>query len=143
MILTKTIQSLLIVLVFSAQLQCNSEKKRTTKINYDRNKLDSLVTRYGKNLALLSCIRCGCFVEAYNKIPAFQQTVGYRLLTDKNCNKMKFPVEHISQRDMQAISEDFYNLTLIKSRDNGISFKILTIQESKAIDKEAKRFFDD
>ena len=119
----------------------NQVSSHELPIKYNEKNLDSLFQKYGPKLAILSCLRCQCFVEAYNRDTALQKMEGYVLMTDTTCNKMSTPVKNIRKREIDSISEDIYNLTFIKTEKGNVTFKILKVEDSKRIKSIAESFF--
>lgn len=125
-------------------LNCGGPKKSSESILVSNSsKLDSLFKLYGNNLAIVSCLRCGCFIDSYNDeyIRSMKQPEGYTLLADTACNKLKFPVVYINTRDVERISDEFYNITFLKRRQSKTSYRILNVDESNRIQKIASQFF--
>jgi len=67
--------------------------------------------------------------------------LGYILLTDTTCNKLLFSATHISNDIIERISEDIYNLTLLKKSGAVIKIKIVSVEDSRNADKVAESFF--
>lgn len=135
---------LLIALVGFISFTCNEFKKTTNeKINFNIYELDSLLNVHGDNIAILSCLRCQCFVNDFNRrfSKAGKKPLGYILLTDTSCNKLLFSVRFISSNTIEKISEDFYNLILIKKSGTDIRVKIVEVENSNNADVVAENFF--
>lgn len=127
------------VIVASLFFFCCQSKKEDPKLLLNVPMRDSLLAKYGNNIAILSCLRCGCFVQYFNDFNG--KTEGYVLLADTNCNKLNIPVHYISNDQVEQLSEDIYNLTLIKSEKGEIKSKIVKAGDSKQIAKDIRSFF--
>jgi hypothetical protein len=100
---------------------------------------DSLMRKYGDNIAILSCLRCECFVQYFNY---FNTGINrFVLLTDTNCNKLKIPAIYIPNTEIEKLSDGIYNLTLIKNDRGRIKTKILDAGDSSHISEGIKSFF--
>ena len=113
MFLSKQILLLIALAIFS--FMCKGSKKMITeKVNINKKELDSIMSIHGGKVAILSCLRCQCFVEDFNLrfYKSGKKPEGYILLTDTTCNKLLFSVTHISTDIIEKISDDIYNLTL-------------------------------
>jgi len=122
----------------------NSGKVITEKVNLNLKELDSVMNIHGKKLAILSCLRCQCFVEDFNLrfYKAGKKPEGYILLTDTSCNKLLFSATHISNDIIEKISDDIYNLTLLKKSGTDIKIKTVAVEDSGKADKVAESFFN-
>lgn len=116
---------------------------RPSSVRIDSKEITKVLDQNGNNIALLSCLRCGCFVDAYNR--AFRESgrkpEGYVLLADTLCNKFLFPVTNIPASDIEKISDEIYNLTLVKRRNKTLTTKILHVEDSKRMEKIITHFF--
>lgn len=133
-----------VIILFLALLaNCSNKVIKEKHIRINPVKADSLFQEYGSNIAIINCLRCGCFVDEYNKRfrENHEMPQGYVLLTDTSCNKFLFPVKHLSNRSFDDLSEDIYNLTFLRKSDTGIVVKILKIDDSKKVEKISKDFF--
>jgi len=121
------------------------KKKHSEQILFSKTSLalDSLFRIHGDNLAFLSCLRCGCFVDSYNKnfVQKNEKPENYILLTDTTCNHLRFSVHHISTNKIEKISDEFYNIIFVKRRETKIWYRILNIEESDKIRSNAEEFF--
>lgn len=122
---------------------CTSSSISTMPLSLNRKKADSVFNHHGNNIAILSCLRCVCFVDELNyDIKRTKMLPNrYTLLTDTNCNKFLIPVTHISSKQIEELSEDIYNLVFIKQRDTVIKTLIVAVEDSKKIRKIADKFF--
>jgi hypothetical protein len=129
---------------FGLMISCNSSKKEYQIVG-NRKIVDSITSIYGNSLALMSCLRCECFIDEYNKIYYENSTInlGYILLTDTSCNRMNFAVQHIGSSVVERISEEFFNVVFLRKRNGEYEFKILTVEESKKLQEIAKSFFEE
>jgi hypothetical protein len=142
MIFQKT-SSFIIAILLITSFHCL--KKHPDQILFPKisPSLDSLFGIYGDNLAFLSCLRCGCFVDSYNKnfVQRNEKPTNYILLTDTTCNRLRFAINYISTNEIEKISDEFYNVTFVKKRDTKIWYKILKVEESDKMRMTAKNFF--
>jgi len=129
--------------IFLLLLKCSSAPETSKQIKFDHAALGKILDKHGNNIALLSCLRCGCFVDVYNKgfIENGIQPTEYVLIADTLCNKFLFQVNFLSSEDIEKISDEIYNLTLIKRRNNVITSKILQVEDSKNLEKAVRSFF--
>lgn len=124
-------------------MKCTSSSYSSTSIKLDSKEINKVLDQNGNNIALLSCLRCGCFVDAYNRTfkESGKKPEGYVLLADTLCNKFVFPVINIPAGDIEKISDEIYNLTLIKRSNKNITTKILQVEDSKKMEKVIANFF--
>jgi len=140
----KTINTNYIVaLMLPVFMKCTSSSYSSTSIKLDSKEINKVLDQNGNNIALLSCLRCGCFVDAYNRTfkESGKKPEGYVLLADTLCNKFVFPVINIPAGDIEKISDEIYNLTLIKRSNKNITTKILQVDDSKKMEKVIANFF--
>ncbi len=68
-------------------------------------------------LVLFSCLRCQCFVKEWENIAdkrgVFQVV---KFFTDTGCHKPGFAFDHVSQKKIDSISTEFYNVVLLKEK---------------------------
>jgi hypothetical protein len=104
---------------------------------------DSLFKLYGPKIGILSCLRCDCFRNTLNKhySETGKSPVDFILMTDTNCTKLNFPVVHLPDSIAAHISDDFYNIVLLKKQQDSVVYKILTVDESPQLNKIADLFF--
>jgi hypothetical protein len=132
-----------IVWAFFSFMCRGSKKVITENVNINKKELDSVMSIHGEKIAILSCLRCHCFVEDFNLryYKSGKKPEGYILLTDTTCNKLLFSATHISNDIIERISEDIYNLTLLKKSGAHIKIKIVSVEDSRNADKVAESFF--
>jgi len=135
--------SYILALILPVLVKCTSSSHSSDSIKFDSNEINKVLDQNGDNIALLSCLRCGCFVDAYNSIfkKSGKKPEGYVLLADTLCNKFLFPVINIPAGDFEKISDEIYNLTLFKRRNKTITTKILQVEDSKKMEKIITLFF--
>lgn len=123
---------------------CESKNNQVvTKLYFNEGLLDSITKIYSNNIAILSCLNCDCFRQEYNKEFARSKSgpIGYTLIADTNCVKLSFPIAHMSQKLIDSLSDNIYNLVLIHGKGQKASYRILRVNESTRIQKEADKFF--
>ena len=134
---------LIFALIFIS-LACTNRIKTNQKINVNQNVIHKLVNEHDKIL-ILSCVRCGCFIDAikdaYKKDSIFLKTI--YLATDTNCTKLKFTFNHLSQNQIDSISDDLYNVVLLKKTESGYQVREIETKESPKILEIIKAYFQD
>ena len=135
--------SYIFALILPVLLKCTSPSHNSDSIKLDAKEINQVLDQNGNNIALLSCLRCGCFVDAYNRIfkESGKRPEGYVLLADTLCNEFLFPVINITSDNIEKISDEIYNLTLVKRRAKTITTKILQVEDSKKMEKIITHFF--
>jgi hypothetical protein len=134
----------LLCLAISLFAGCGSVQKQANSININQDKAGQLF-KGQKNVMILSCVRCGCFIQAlpaaYIKDRSFFESV--YLLTDTTCNSLKFIKNHIPQQEIDGISNEIYNIALFKkSNEKGeYKFRIIETKENAEILAICKDFF--
>ncbi len=93
---------------------------------------------------VLSCIRCGCFMSELPR--AWRQDSTYFrqlwLVADTGCTRLPFLNGHVSQKELDGLSDELYNLVLIKREGNQYTGRIIETRESGEIRSICRRFFD-
>ncbi len=137
------IQIFLLLLLHFSVISCNNNHVPDVKIALNNQLVDSLMYLHGNNIAILSCLRCNCFVESYTKKYRDQAYVptGYSLFADSFCTKLPIPTIQLPQKVMDRISEDIYNLTLLKKRDGKLLVYVIPVNKSKTLGKITQKFF--
>lgn len=98
-----------------------------------------------KFIIILPCTRCGCFLTVLNNIKGVDSTFitnEATFITDSSCNKTKFKFIHKEQKQIDSLSDDIYNITLIKRNESEIKVRIIKTTESDQTVKILKRFFE-
>jgi len=121
----------------------NSDNSKEKKINANTEILKRRFPE-AKRLILFSCVRCGCFVDLLNSLSTENNKYVKQqyFITDSNCNKINFPIIHLSQKIIDSISVDIYNLTLVKRINNKYEFRIIETEEKDNWEEISKSFFD-
>jgi hypothetical protein len=123
---------------------CGTGNKQTHVIDLNQGMATKLFNGQ-KNVMILSCTRCGCFLQAlpaaYAKDKLFFDKV--YLVTDTTCNSLKFIKNHISQQRMDSISDEIYNITLCKQLPGNREYitRIIETKENARILDICKDFF--
>lgn len=123
--------------------------KTTNKIHYiDINQKATYQYFNGqKKVLILSCVRCGCFINAmgsaYHKDKLFFDDIN--IFTDTTCTSLKFIKNHISQKKIDSISNEIYNITLLKKvyQNGEYIARIVETKESPRLLDICKEFFKD
>jgi predicted nucleic-acid-binding Zn-ribbon protein len=133
----------ILLFIFPLLMKCRSNSEASKQFEFNLEEMNKILNQNGNNIALLSCLRCGCFVDVYNKEFKEKGTrpTEYILLADTTCNKFLFQVNFLSSNDIEKISDEMYNLTLVKRRDKTIITKILQVEDSKNLEVAIGRFF--
>ena len=136
--------NLLIFVLTLISLTCTNATKNDQKILVNQNVANKLFKGHDKIL-LLSCVRCGCFLDAlenlYRKDSIFLKTI--YLITDTNCTKFTFTLNHISQNQIDSISDDLYNVVLFKKTKSGYQVREIETKESPKILEISRDYFND
>lgn len=93
---------------------------------------------------IMSCVRCSCFDGDLKRIkPAdIEYLRQFIFITDTTCGKIEFSNAHLSQNIIDSISDDIYNITLIKrNSNNGFLVRIIKQEESTQFLKICRTFF--
>jgi hypothetical protein len=98
-----------------------------------------------KPVLLISCVKCGCFLDILSKpSDALVSTLSrYEILADSNCiSKSKLPVQvgYISQTKIDNLFEDNYNLIVLSKRDNVFKSKLIETEGSPYLNKILSAF---
>ncbi|GEM_PF-3337081 len=122
---------------------CNSvDTNKNTSLNFNVDRAGELF-KGATNILLLPCVGCGCFKEAlpeaYKKDSAAFK--GVTIFSDTSCTDFSFKYDHIAQKDLDNLSEDFYNIILLKYENDNYVSRILDSKESHKIAAICKVFF--
>jgi hypothetical protein len=96
-----------------------------------------------EKIALMSCIRCGCFVNLLNNLTSADKAAlkDVVFLSDTTCNKINYPSLHISQAAIDSISFDLYNVVLFRKENQDYKMRIIETDESKDFSRICSDFF--
>jgi hypothetical protein len=132
---------LMAIVVFTAFQNCRNTKQANP--NFDIVAAKKMFHN-NENIMLLPCVACGCFKpaleDAYKKDSIFFNSVYF--VTDSTCSKFPFSNAHISQRRLDSLSDEFYNVTLIKFEGDKYKVRIINSDENGNLLKIAKSFFN-
>lgn len=94
-------------------------------------------------IALMSCIRCGCFVNLLNNMTGADKAAlkDVVFLSDTSCNKITYPSLHIPQVAVDSMSLDLYNVVLFRKKKEGYKVRIVETDESKNFARICSDFF--
>ncbi len=118
-----------------------SESRKVSSVEVNQ---DILIKYFNKsNIVLLSCVRCGCFVDLMNTLSKEEKLIlqPYAIATDTNCNKISLQAIHIPQKVIDSISQDIYNITLIKKIGSVYDVRIIQTKEMRKTINIIKQYF--
>lgn len=131
-----------LILFLCFQLGCE-EKKHNTKILVTKGEA-SYYFKNQKNILLLSCIKCNCFIDALEH--ANKQDSNYFkqlfIASDSNCTRLSFTTHHIPQHVMDSLDDNWYNVILLKKEGKDYFTRIISTDESNQLLQITKEFFD-
>jgi hypothetical protein len=134
---------ILYALLLLLLMGCSSNQP-TGPVKSDINKaiLQNRLPR-GEKIALVSCIRCGCFVKMLNNLTSQEKTAlqDVVFLSDTTCNKINYPSLHITQSAIDSISQDLYNIVLFRKTNEGYDVRLIETEESKDFTRICTDFF--
>lgn len=120
---------------------CHSSKSETVKVN---TAVVRTIFPQKEKILIISCIKCSCFLPALNY--AYKQDSSYfktiSVFADTSCNKWSFSVNHISQKLIDSIGDDMYNIILLKSNEDDYIARVIDSKESPRLLESIKFFFD-
>ncbi len=132
-----------ILLCLTLFLSCkNSYQVNNNDITLSRDMLNKWNTK--KFIVVFPCTRCSCFLAVLNNIKGLDSTFianETTLITDSSCNKTKFKFNHREQKQIDSLSDDIYNITLIKKNEIGVKIRIINTTESDQTVKIFRTFF--
>ena len=124
-------------------LACNNNRKQYSTVKIDVQKAKALFKNNNKIL-VLPCIACGCFEPALND--AFLRDSSFfkevYCVTDTTCKSLSFSTHHLSQRNLDSISDEIYNVTLIQFSGDQYRLRIIDSDENGRLLKIAHNFFE-
>lgn len=138
-IIMRFLTSLLQIVALSFFFFSCKPKRKEIPLFLNVSVRDSLLKKHGNNIAILSCLRCDCFVRYFNDYN--NPTNKYVLLTDTNCNKLKVSLQYISNAEVERLSDGIYNLTLIKLNKGKVETKILDAKDNRKIAEDINSFY--
>lgn len=128
-----------------ATLSCRNKEATVAApaANFNRAIMDSLFNAHGDKLGILMCLRCDCFRATLNQL--YKETghapSGFVLMADSTCTKLNFPFIHLPNAIAGNMSEDIYNLVLLRRDRDSFAYKILSVNESPKMQEVADEFF--
>ena len=113
---------------------CQSTSKQPPSATVNENIANRIFTQK-KPVVILSCIRCECFIDAVNSLYKNNSSVfqEFTFFTDTNCNKLNFKATYIAQKTLDSLSNDIFNLALIKSQGNSFEVKIVDTEQASQL----------
>ena len=98
-----------------------------------------------KFIIVLPCTRCGCFLSVINNFKGRDSLFIVNettFVTDTFCNKIKFKSIHREQKQIDSLSDEIYNLTLISINKSETAVRIIDTKESEQTTQIMRSFFD-
>jgi hypothetical protein len=94
----------------------------------------------GKDIILVSCVKCDCMIEELNLINAQkpQLLAPYDIYIDSTCRhslSKTIATVHISQASIDTLSVDLYNALIIKKRGNTFTTKMVETKDAQKMPK--------
>jgi hypothetical protein len=113
------------------------------KIFYNGGVLEKYMV--ADKIILVTCTRCGCFVDAINNLKNedYKYVSSFPILADSNCNRLNIPSHYIHRKVIDSISTDLYNIVLIKRSNGHYEFNILSLSQSANIALAMRNYFGD
>jgi hypothetical protein len=92
---------------------------------------------------IISCVRCSCFNTVIRNFKAEEKEYfsHITILADTTCTKTNIPALHTTQKLIDGISEDIYNITLVKRMNGQVVNRIIQTDESSNFFLICKKFF--
>ncbi len=107
--------------------------------NHVNNKSFSGFKKYAENKSsiIISCVKCGCVTDELNKISEQNPKLlkEYDIYIDSTCKAnldKNIKTQQISQKTIDSISTEFYNILILKKKDKDVEIQNL---KSKDITK--------
>jgi hypothetical protein len=137
--LSNTCKLILLLLVFNG---CATPASRTKTFDISSAKFRAQVPQAGERGILISCIRCNCFYPVVGEFIKHTSNKYPRLYiaADTACGQFS-SVNYIRQANLDAISEDWYNVILFKTENQRILCRIVETAESKNFNDICQQFF--
>ncbi len=94
----------------------------------------------GKDIILVSCIKCDCVIEELNLINQQKPELlePYDIYIDSNCKRSlskTINTVHINQASIDTLSVDLYNALIIKKRGNTFTTKMVETKDAQKMPK--------
>lgn len=133
-----------IIILFLFVIACKVPKENqeeNIKEKYVRTNLFALQP----DVMVISCIRCSCFdkdlPDAYRKDSLFFKRI--YIVADSTCGIRQLLYQPVQQSRIDELSEDFFNIILLRKTGTGNEYKYRIIQtkESRNLLDIAKSFF--
>lgn len=120
---------------------CNT-KITQRKIDVIENEISKI---YKKPILILSCIRCGCFVDLFksNNPKVNDALKNYDIFSDSTCSShtiFKQKVNHISSKIIDSIYEENYNVIIIKKKNERYIAKLIETEGSGHLSEILTKF---
>lgn len=141
--ITMTLRSNLFSFLFLFFISCVEKKNKDGMIEMNQNVTSRILEGRDKVL-IFSCVRCNCFInsmsEAYKKDSTYLNSI--YMLTDTACTKLRFRMNYISQVKVDSISDEMYNVTLLRKVNGNYISRTIETEESPQVLKIINEFFD-
>jgi hypothetical protein len=110
---------------------CNAKiSKQNSTITIDTPAdLDKIIEDNGKKKIIVSCNKCGCVNDLLKDFTNKAIRNEYQIIADTNCLKSFKVDKSITQKQLDEISLDFYNITLIKKVNGKYFFRNIDAKE--------------
>ncbi len=98
----------------------------------------------GKNrFMIISCTRCGYYNGMLTNVKPEQVSLlkDITIMADSACTRTNLPVLQLKQKEIDAISMDFYNIILLKKEGKDWKCRVIRTEESPKTFEIAERFF--
>lgn len=117
------------------------------KKNHDLSINTGLLSKYSDQsdkTIILSCISCSCFKPILTNLSDVDKLTlsKYRILGDTNCFKTKLPITQIRQNTIDSLSDDIYNITLVRKVGEKYNLRIIETNESSKLVAICRDFFE-
>ncbi len=117
---------------------CKTSNKFTKIIKINQNQAAKIIN--DKPVLIMSCIKCGCFIDVINDFEIKNPTLfnSYAFLTDKTCVSGLKNVERFQQLNkatLDSLFEENYNVILVKRKNNDFESLLIETEGSKKFEK--------
>lgn len=138
---SRSVFLLFVVLCFA--LSCHQEPKKSIPIILNLQKA-RLLFNNESNIMIFPCPSCGCFEPALNDAFLKDQTLFDEIyfLTDTNCHSTVIPPNHIDQIQLDSLSDELYNIVLIKALGDTYHVRIVESSENGKLRSIVRGFFN-
>lgn len=91
---------------------------------------------------LISCLRCSCFNTRLKELKPEELDAlkDYVWIADTNCTKLPYPVQHMDQKKLDALSPEIYNIVLMKKTSGTVETRLISTEENEELVTISKDF---